>query len=212
LAAVAVLLGGASAIRALRPIGRAERALARGDSEAALSLLEPLGRTAEVLVLRGRAQALAHRPGEALASWEEAAKLDPSALESGAVLAVLAGELGGSRSQAAGDLLARLGGPGRRALVVATRSEGYRKRWAAVEALRRVHAEDAIDLREVYLVDLRARDCDVVVRAAGKLADLGDARAIESLREVAQRKGVLGLVDACEAPAARAALKKLEKR
>ena len=34
----------------------------------------------------------------------------------------------------------------------------------------------------------------------------------EPLREIAQRKGVLGLTDACEAPAARAALKRLEKR
>lgn len=212
LGAAAVLLGTFSAVRASRPIGRAERALARGDSEAALALLEPLDRTAEVLVLRGRAQALAHRPGEALATWEDAAKLDPEALETGPVLTALAAELGGSRSQAAGDLLARLGGPGRRALLEATRSDAYRKRWAAVEALRRAHAEDAVDLRDVYLADLRARDCDVVVRAAGKLADLGEARAIEPLREIAQHKGVLGLVDACEAPAARAALRKLEKR
>ena len=52
----------------------------------------------------------------------------------------------------------------------------------------------------------------MVVRAAGKLADLGEERAVEPLREIAQRKAVLGLTDACEAPAARAALKKLEKR
>jgi hypothetical protein len=56
------------------------------------------------------------------------------------------------------------------------------------------------------------RDCNVVVRAAGKLSDLGDERAVEPLREIAQRKAVLGLTDACEAPAARAALKRLEKR
>jgi hypothetical protein len=56
------------------------------------------------------------------------------------------------------------------------------------------------------------RDCNVVVRAAGKLADLGDDRAVDPLREIAQRKGVLGLAEACEAPAARAALKRLEKR
>jgi hypothetical protein len=52
----------------------------------------------------------------------------------------------------------------------------------------------------------------VVVRAAGKLADLGETRAIEPLREISQRKAVLGLTDACEAPAARTALKRLEKR
>ena len=190
-------------------LGRAERALGRGDSESALALLEPLDRTAEVLVLRGRAQALAHHPGEALAAWEDAAKLDPEVLATGPVLALLAEELGGSRAQAAGDLLARAGSPGRRALLEATRSDAYRKRWAAVEALRRAHADDAVDLREVYLADLRVRDCAVVVRAAGKLADLGEERAVEPLREISQRKAVLGLTDACEAPAARAALKKL---
>lgn len=63
-----------------------------------------------------------------------------------------------------------------------------------------------------YLADLSVKDCNVVTRAAGKLADLGDTRAIEHLRELAQRKGLLGLVETCEAPAARAALKKLEKR
>jgi hypothetical protein len=41
---------------------------------------------------------------------------------------------------------------------------------------------------------------------------LVDTRAIEPVRELAQRKGLLGLVETCEAPTARAALKKLEKR
>ena len=210
---ITLLLGAAgAAVQATRPLGRAERALARGDSESALALLEPLDRTAEVLVLRGRAQALAHHPGEALAAWEDAARLDPDALATGPVLALLAEELGGSRAQSAGDLLARTGGPGRRVLLEATRSDSYRRRWAAVEALRRVHADDAVDLREVYLADLQVRDCTVVVRAAGKLADLDEERALEPLRDIAKRKGVLGLTDACEAPAARTALKKLEKR
>ena len=212
LAVVLAILGVAAAVRGTRPLGRAERALTRGDSEGALAILEPLERTPEVLALRGRALAQARRPGEALSSWEEAAKIDSAALEAGPILTVLVDELGGSRSQAAGDLLAKLGGPGRRALVEATRSDAYRKRWAAVDALRRIHAEDAVDLRDVYLADLRVRDCNVVVRAAGKLADLGDERAVEPLREIAQRKGVLGLTDACEAPAARTALKRLEKR
>jgi len=211
-ALVLAILGVAAGVRATRPIGRAERALTRGDSDAALSILEPLGRTPEVLALRGRALAQARRPGEALSSWEEAAKIDSTVLEAGPILTTLVDELGGSRAQAAGDLLVKLGAPGRRALVEATRSDAYRKRWAAVDALRRIHAEDAVDLRDVYLADLRARDCNVVVRAAGKLADLGDERAVEPLREISQRKAVLGLTDACEAPAARTALKRLEKR
>jgi serine/threonine-protein kinase len=212
LAVVLAVLGGTAVVRATRPLGRAERALTRGDATAALSILEALERTPEVLALRGRALAQDRRPGEALSAWEEAAKSDPTVVAAGPILTTLVDELGGSRSQAAGDLLAKLGAPGKRALVEATRSDAYRKRWAAVDALRRIHAEDAVDLRDLYLADLRVRDCNVVVRAAGKLADLGDERAVDPLREIAQRKAVLGLTDACEAPAARAALKRLEKR
>ena len=199
-------------LSALRPLSRAERALARGDADRALQLLEGKGRSAETLALRGRALALDRRPSEALSAWEDAAKLDPASLDRPEILDVLEEELGGPRSQAAADLLSRIGSPGVRQLVSATRSDSYRRRWAAVDALKRIHQEDSVDLRAVYLADLKVKDCSVVTRAAGKLADLGDTRAIEPLREVAQRKGLLGLTEACEAPAARAALKRLEKR
>jgi len=59
-------------------------------------------------------------------------------------------------------------------------------------------------------MDLKARDCDVVSKAAKNLGEIGDARAVEPLREVARRKSFI--FDACEAPAARAALRKLEKK
>jgi serine/threonine-protein kinase len=196
---------------ALRPLARAERALARGDADRTLQLLEG-NRSAEGLALRGRALAFDKRPSEALSAWEDAAKLDPASLNRQEILEALEEELGGSRSQSAADLLGRMGSPGIRRLVSATRSDSYRRRWAAVDGLKRIHQDDSVDLRDVYLADLKVKDCNVVNRAAGKLADLGDTRAIEPLREVAQRKGLLGLTDACEAPAARAALKKLEKR
>ena len=183
-----------------------------GDPDRALQLLEGQDRSAKTLALRGRALALARRPSEALSAWEEAARLDPASLDQPEILAELEEELSGPRSQAAADLLGRIGSPGVRRLVSATRSDSYRRRWAAVDGLKRIHQEDSVDLRDVYLADLKVKDCNVVTRAAGKLADLGDSRAIEPLREVAQRKGLLGLTEACEAPAARAALKKLEKR
>ena len=209
---VVLLVLGLVGLAALRPSARVERALARGDAERALQLLEGKDRSAQTLALRGQALALARRPSEALDAWEEAAKLDPGALDRSELLAALEEELGGPRSQAAADLLARIGAPGVRRLVSATRSDSYRRRWAAVDGLRRVHQEDSVDLRDLYLADLKMKDCGVVTRAAGKLADLGDTRAVEPLREVSQRKGLLGLTEACEAPAARAALKKLEKR
>jgi serine/threonine-protein kinase len=211
--ALAVVLAVALAgLSALRPLARVERALARGDSDRALQLLEGKDASAETLALRGRALALARRSSEALSTWEAAAKLDPASLDRSEILSELEEELGGPRSQAAADLLGRIGSPGVRRLVSATRSDNYRRRWAAVDGLKRIHQDDSVDLRDVYLADLKVKDCNVVTRAAGKLADLGDGRAIEPLREVAQRKGLLGLTEACEAPAARAALKKLEKR
>src|SRR5262249_7809894 len=193
------------ALSTLTPHSRVERALARGDADRALQLLEGKDRTAETLALRGRALALARRPSEALDAWEEAAKLDPASLDRPEILTDLEEELGGPRSQAAADLLGRLGSPGVRRLVGATRSDSYRRRWAAVEALRRIHQEDSVNFRDVYLADLKMKECNVVTRAAERLADLGDTRAIEPLREVSQRKALLGLTDACEAPAARAA-------
>jgi len=212
-AALAVILGVAlTSLAALRPLARTERALLHGDADRALQLLEGQDRSAKTLALRGRALALARRPSEALSAWEEAARLDSASLDQPEILAELEEELSGPRSQAAADLLGRIGSPGVHRLVSATRSDNYRRRWAAVDGLKRIHQEDRIDLRDVYLADLKVKDCNVVTRAAGKLADVGDSRAIEPLREVAQRKGLLGLTEACEAPAARAALKKLEKR
>jgi serine/threonine-protein kinase len=211
LAAVALGLGVCGYVLS-RPLARAERALRTGDGDRAMRLLEGTPETAASLAVRGRALHLEHRPADALSTWERAAKLDPAPLDRPDVLTPVAEELGGPRSQAAADLLARLGEPGMRALVEAAGSDAYRRRWAAVEALKRIGQEGRIDLRDVYLADLKVKDCSVVGRAAGKLADLGDTRAIEPLREVSQRKGLLGLTEACEVPAARAALKKLEKR
>jgi serine/threonine-protein kinase len=212
IAVAAILAMVLATVLAFRPAARTERALARGDSERALTLIDGMDRTPESLALRGRALHLARRPAEAVSVWEEAAKLDPGALDRAEVLDVLEEELGGPRSQTAAELLARIGPSGVRRLVSATRSDSYRRRWAGVDGLKRIHQEDSVDLRDVYLADLNVKDCNVVNRAAGKLADLGETRAIEPLREVAQRKGLLGFAEACEVPAARAALKKLEKR
>jgi HEAT repeat protein len=209
---VGVLAIAIAAILGLRPLARAERALARGDADRALQLLDGTERNADALAVRGRALRLDRRPAEAMSAWEESAKLDPSAVDRSDVLEALEDELGGPRSQTAADLLGRIGASGVRRLVSATRSDNYRRRWAAVEGLKRIHQEDRIDLRDVYLADLKVKDCGVVNRAAGKLADLGDTRAIEPLQEVSQRKGLFGITEACEVPAARAALKKLEKR
>ena len=185
----------------------------RGDSEAALALLEPLERTPEVLALRGRALAQARRPGEALSSWEEAAKIDSAALETGPIL-----DRPGGRAR-------RLSGPG------GGRPTGE-ARWPGSACAGR---GDAVGRVPQALGGGRCAcgaftqrmpsTCETFIwrisgsvtatsscARRGRHADVGDERAVEPLHEIAQRKGVLGLTDACEAPAARAALKRLEKR
>src|SRR5262249_5044608 len=52
---IALVVGAMAAVRASRPLGRAERALERGDADAALAVLDAQDRTAEVLAARGRA-------------------------------------------------------------------------------------------------------------------------------------------------------------
>src|SRR5262249_10346898 len=128
-AIVLVALLALAGLAELRPLARAERALARGDADRALQLLEGKDRSAEVLALRGRALSLARRPSEALSAWEDAAKVEPASLNRPEILEALEEELGGARSQAAADLLGRIGAPGLRRLVSATRSDSYRRRW-----------------------------------------------------------------------------------
>ena len=56
-------------------------------------------------------------------------------------------------------------------------------RWVAAHPI-----EDAVDLRDVYLSDIRVRDCNIVVRAR-QVADVGDERAVEPLREMPSARG-----------------------
>ena len=72
-----------------------------------------------------------------------------------------------------------------RALLAATHSIRYWERWNAVRALERMEKGDRIDWVEVYLLDLQhAGSCGTRVRAARKLAELGDPRAVEALLRV----------------------------
>ncbi|HZH04249.1 MAG TPA: HEAT repeat domain-containing protein, partial [Myxococcaceae bacterium] len=209
----ALLLGGLGVwgLHRTRPEGRAEAALSAGDPEGALRLLQGTRETPSTWVLKGRALYGLKRREEGLSQFKAAARITPSALASDAVLHELALELGGPRSVEAGELLTAVGEPAVSPLSQAAADEANAKRrWAAVEVLRKLHREDAVDLASVYLADLRARDCNTRVRAAKELGELGDRRAVEPLREMSQRRTLF--LDACDAPAARAALKKIEKR
>ncbi len=193
------------------PLYRAERAIEAGRSEAALRELDGVGDSPEAAFLKGRALYSLKRGDEGIAHYKRAGASEPGILARREVLRDLSQSLGGPHSQDAADLLAQAGEPAVELLVdAAADAQSYQRRWAAIEALRRMEREDRVDIVAVHLMDLKGSDCSVVSKAAKSLGEIGDTRAVEPLREVARRKSFL--FDACEAPAARAALRKLEKK
>jgi HEAT repeat protein len=127
------------------------------------------------------------------------------------VIADLARDLGGARSKEAAEALVGIGDAAVDELArAASDSESHRRRWAAIDALKALKREDRVDLGAAYIADQSSRDCNTVTRAARKHGDLDDKRAIAQLREISPRKTLFR--DACEASAARAALKKMERK
>jgi hypothetical protein len=81
--------------------------------------------------------------------------------------------------------------PGERvkaALLNAVRHPSYRLRWRAIDALRRLGESGAVDMVEVFMLDLAtSRTCAVRRRAAFQLGQLGDVRALPALRQAQER-------------------------
>ena len=193
------------------PIRLAQEAFESGKFESALRHLDRAGKDPKAAVLKGRALYSLKRQSEGIAQYKEAAASDPQLLVNPDILRDLSESLGSHQSQDAVELMVEIGDPAVNELVDASRdTQNSRRRWAAIDALRRMKHEDRADLVAAYLLDLKSHDCPVVQKAAKALGDLGDKRAVQPLRDVAQRKNLF--FDACEAAAARAALKKLEKK
>jgi class 3 adenylate cyclase len=193
------------------PIARAQRALGVGAAQQALRELAGAEQGAEADVVRGRALHALKRGDEGLTYYQSAAQVDPRILARPDVVFDLCEDLGGTRSQDAADLLQRSGDRGVQCVADAAReTENHRKRWAAVELLHRMKREDKLDLFDVYVADLKSGNCTMATKAARGLGEMGDRRAIEPLKVAAAQKK-LGIFDSCEAPAARAALRRLER-
>jgi class 3 adenylate cyclase/predicted Ser/Thr protein kinase len=210
LAASIGLAAGALVIRS--PVAQARRALAAGKPRDGLELLASEKRSPEVLLLRAQAHHALQQFDPEMASFVELSRLSPAQMRREELLAHLVQHLGGPASGRAQEVLALIGEPSIDPLAKAAVDRNAHRRWAALEVLRGLGAEKRADLVAAYIQDLDQRECGVVVRAAKKLAELGDPRAVAPLRAVALRKstGLFGNVsEACEAPAAKAALRKL---
>jgi hypothetical protein len=197
--------------RAANPVARAQRALGVGAAQEALRELAGAQQGPEVDVVRARALHALKRGDEGVSYYQSAAKADSKVLAREDVLTDLGGDLGGARSQDAAELLQRSGDRGVQFVADAARdAQNHRRRWAAVELLRRMRREDQLDLLSVYIADLKSGNCSLATKAARSLGEMGDSRAIEPLKTAAAQKK-LGIFDSCEAAAAKAALRKLEK-
>ncbi|HOX44763.1 MAG TPA: adenylate/guanylate cyclase domain-containing protein [Myxococcota bacterium] len=94
-------------------------------------------------------------------------------------------------------------------LLEATTAPRYYQRWNAVRALERLGRLGEVDQAAVYLVDLeRSEDCATRKRAARKLAELRDPRALEPLRRARERPFYENL---CMAGALEEAIRALEE-
>jgi HEAT repeat protein len=205
-----VSVGAALVLRT--PFARAYRALADGKPRQALELLAEEVTSPDVLLLRARALHALSRHDDEMASFVELTRLFPARMARTEPLAHVIEHLGGPASGRAQEVLAQLGKPAVDALAKAAVEKSARRRWAALEVLRGLGEERRADLVASYIADLDLRECAVVKGAARRLGDLGDPRAVAPLRAVAIRKGadLFGNAsEACEAGAARAALKKL---
>jgi class 3 adenylate cyclase len=175
------------------PLEQASAALERGEPGRAREILAslPSPESPEGRVLRARLL-LAERParvseaGELLVAAVEAA---PALLSDPGVLQDLVRCLDRQRPAQIMELLAERAGSGAlEPLVAATTAPRYYLRWNAVRTLERLGKLGEVDQVAVYLTDLeRSEECATRKRAARKLAELGDRRAIEPLRRARQR-------------------------
>jgi serine/threonine-protein kinase len=193
-----------------RPVVRAEEAIERGRPLEALRELSGSENTAEVLTLKGRAYFKMDRYEDGLKSYQAAAAKDKGVLSRKGVIEDIAGEFKGPRAETAAQLLEMAGDPAVEFLSAAASDKDFKTRWRAIDTLKRMNRADKADMAAAYIADLRLTDCAVVKRAAKALGDLGDRRAVEPIKEVARRKKSF-FWEACEVPAARAALVKIEK-
>ena len=190
-AAIVALIVGGGAAWALVPHGpgaTVEDALEAGRTDEARAIADEWLKEApsdpEAQAYRGRALALAGRLDEAQQALEQALSADPTLARVEGVARAAVRTL--DRKDADRSLvLAHRSGAIDRALLEATRSIRYWERWNAARTLEKLGLGNRIDWVDVYLLDLQhAGSCGTRVRAARKLADLGDPRAIDALLAV----------------------------
>ena len=155
----------------------------------ALTLLEtnPERDTPAGQILRARALLRGERPrpGEAAQALEQAITTDASLAADGEVIRDLVATLDRKNAQSTIALIQQhAAGDAEALLIDNAKSKSYWLRWNSIQLLEAMGEGDEVDFVEAYLLDLTtANSCSTRKRAAQKLAELKDARALGPLRD-----------------------------
>ena len=172
-------------------VSRARRHLGAGETDAAIAeLLDAEPRTpekAEVHYLLGEAYLLAGKNRAAVKAYRRSFELDPSyAAKDTSLLRRFVPLLAfGEMEEEVSSLMAQAGDPAVPVLTEAVGSRNHHLRWNAVQTLERMQMRP--DYVRAYILDLQNEDCIGRKRAAERLGELGDRRAIPILVEAKKR-------------------------
>ncbi|MBW2699858.1 MAG: adenylate/guanylate cyclase domain-containing protein [Deltaproteobacteria bacterium] len=175
-----------SEIREMMDSGQVESALAQLDKHPAAE--SPAGKAC-------KAHGLLVMPDpdlrEAASLIMQAIKTDPLLADEEAIAFDLVQSMDKhQKKKVVAFLVKHFGDRAKEALLAASSDKRYWLRWNSLDALKSMDALDEVDLGLVYLQDLRyAGSCSTRKRAAKKLAELGDKRALDALRQA--KKGSL---------------------
>lgn len=175
------------------PFAEVEQALDEGRPERALELLRHHARagTPAGQVMQARALLAGKQPAceRAAGLLHEATERQPDLANDPDVVRAWVACLDRSRPAHVMDYITDvLGHNAVPALLAASRSRRYHLRWNSIRVLKRLGELDAVDMGHAYIQDLRfGGSCSTRKRAARKLAELRDDRAVEHLRRAKDR-------------------------
>ncbi len=178
------------AVRQADPAVRARKHLQAGEPQEAISVLvEARNRVperADLALLLGEAYVESGMRLRALSAYRQAMELDVSYRRDRDLVRRLVAMLAhGETAGEAGELLAQMRAVSLGSLEEATESADSALRWNAARVLRRMGQEP--DYILLYILDLKHEDCFTRKKAAERLGELGDKRAIPALQEARQR-------------------------
>jgi hypothetical protein len=217
------VLPGMAALTRSEPVRRAERLVAAGKVDEAVTVLEAetaSGTGAKdpfALLVLGHARARLGRDLEAIAAYDQALALDPRVADARLRddAAAMLGRKDRAVPLAALALLARAGDPGHAAIVDAAshgKTAAIRRR--ARELAEKLGIERQVDWVQSYSLDLQqGSSCKERKEAIPRLRALRDKRAIPALEKARGRKGGfldLQAVNGCLDPDAAEAIQFLQ--